>query len=619
MRPENHLTVSTGSFRRDGWKSLLTGIGDMYRDKRMSAVQIVYRLTREELRALWLANDMGSNIVEKFAAEQVRKWLDVKVEGDKEAGEAFDARLEELGAQRKFQQALEFERAYGGSAILVGVNDRSDLAGLVEPLHEDRIQSVDYLNVFEARDLPALEYYDNPLEAKYGEVKIFGLTPRLLGLSGTGLIAVHESRLLVFDGSPISLEDRIANRGWGDSVLNRCHGAIRDLGLSWESAAALLQDFAQAVFKIKGLAEAVGNDRDELVIKRLQLMDISRSALRGIALDADGEDFERKPTPISGLAEILDRLCNRLAAAARMPVTLLMGQSPAGLNATGDSDIRWFYDLIESLQKNRVRPQVEKLVRILALTKNGPTNGVEPENWSIEFRPLWQLDAVQESTIRVNIATADEKNIANGVYSPEEASSHYSGDKFSLDVQLDRKARERFAADPLDGTETPRLLKPDPNQVDPENPSPEPVDATKPGVDPLAPGADGKAQDIALNGAQVTAALEIVSSVANGELPRDAAIGMLIEFFNRTPEGAERILGSVGKGFEPKKPDPQPAPGPAPLRLVKPVPGEKQDDLSSDMVVSMFKSGEIQKKTATNLLLHFVKVDTNTAEQLLAA
>lgn len=62
--------------------------------------------------------------------------------------------------------------------------------------------------------------------------------------------------------------------------------------------------------------------------------------------------------------------------------------------------------------------------------------------------------------------------------------------------------------------------------------------------------------ELALNGAQVQAALAIVTAVATGELPRDAGLGQLQVLFNLTPAQAEKVMGSVGKG------PPRAAPGP---------------------------------------------------------
>lgn len=105
------------------------------------------------------------------------------------------------------------------------------------------------------------------------------------------------------------------------------------------------------------------------------------------------------------------------------------------------------------------------------------------------------------------------------------------------------------------------------------------------GVDPAAPtdaaagvgaGAE-KAQDTALNGAQVQAAQAIVESVATGKLPRETGIAMLVEFFNIAQERAEALMSNVGNGFAPTAPPVQTPPPPAgePSQTEPPRPGNE--------------------------------------------
>jgi phage-related protein (TIGR01555 family) len=569
--------------RVDAWESVLTGLGDASRDKRLSAKARARPLSFEECRELYRGDDIAQRIVDMVADELVREWAEVKVEDDADAGEALDAKLEELDARGKFRDALRFRRAYGGSLILVGANDGADLKGLAEPLDESRIAAVEYLTVFDCREAQALYYHDNPLAPHYGEPRLYRIHPRALGAAGLGLVDVHASRVLRFT-EPVSSRDDLAYAfGWGDSILSRMHEVLRDFGLAWSSAGALLQDFAQAVYSIKGLAEAVAADRADLILQRIKIMDLSRSLLRGVVLD-DDENFERKPTPIAGLPDLLDRFCNRLAAAADVPVTRLMGQSPAGLNATGASDVRNFYDQIRAKQNSDVRPQLERLVKLIMLSKAGPTRAKEPEVWSVKFAPLWQLDDVQRAQVRASLATADGVYLDRGVVSPDEvASSRFGGDEFGLDLQLDSDGRERFGAvepDPTDPAaadlrpkfgegEAPAGTDPAPKAAPaaPAKPAATPAPTAPPasggapavtGAAP-APGAES-VQDTALNGAQVTSMIEIVQAVAAGELPRDSGLAMLQIAFRLRPEDAERIMGTVGNGFQPTKPEPPPAP-----------------------------------------------------------
>ena len=58
-----------------------------------------------------------------------------------------------------------------------------------------------------------------------------------------------------------------------------------------------------------------------------------------------------------------------------------------------------------------------------------------------------------------------------------------------------------------------------------------------------------RVSSVALNGAQVAAAKEIVVDVASGRIPRESGVMMLVNFFGLSPEAAESIMGEVGRSF----------------------------------------------------------------------
>jgi phage-related protein (TIGR01555 family) len=213
---------------------------------------------------------------------------------------------------------------------------------------------------------------------------------------------------------------------------------MRDFEAACTSAGVLVVDFAQAVYKMTGLAELIAQGKDQQVVSRMRVVEESRSSARAIMIDA-AEDFERKATPITGLPELLDRFSTRLAAAADMPLTLLMGQSPGGLNATGESDIRFFYDRIRAAQERTLREPIERVCKIL-FRALGIT---EPESWSIHFRPLWQPTDAEQATARYTQAQTDQIYITNGVVSAEEiALARFGSEDGSFATVIDFKARE---------------------------------------------------------------------------------------------------------------------------------------------------------------------------------
>jgi phage-related protein (TIGR01555 family) len=263
---------------------------------------------------------------------------------------------------------------------------------------------------------------------------------------------------------------------------------LRDFHVSWSAAAQLLNDFSQAVFKIKGLADLIAQNDSAGLLTRMRAVDMSRSVARAIVIDADGEEFERKQTPINGLPELLELFLTRLAAAADMPRTLLSGDSPGGLNATGESDIRLFYDRVKSAQRTILAPAIKRISTLIMASM-----GVaEPEDWSIKFHPLWQTSEKEQAETRYIQAQCDEKYINTGVLSAEEvAVNRFGGDEWSGETVID--AKERAALDvapeppptvpvPGNGLPVPGNILPGDNSLAGENSTP-----ANPGAIPAMP------------------------------------------------------------------------------------------------------------------------------------
>src|SRR5712692_10065156 len=137
--------------RRDGWANVLSGLGTAARDKRLSASFGLERLSYQQLEELYRGDDMAARIVETIPDEMVREWLDVLIEDDQDASERVGALLDEMEVQSKYRDAMCLARAFGGSGILVGANDGIRDTSL--PLAMERIRSVDWLTVMDAREL----------------------------------------------------------------------------------------------------------------------------------------------------------------------------------------------------------------------------------------------------------------------------------------------------------------------------------------------------------------------------------------------------------------------------------------------------------------------------------
>jgi phage-related protein (TIGR01555 family) len=452
---------SLAQARADGWQNLTTGLGTA-RDKRMASEFGVDITDDQTARDLWLGNDIAARVVETIPQEALRAGYDVRIQADEdedgadrgqtlETEEAMMDLNEDLGVEQLVEQAWKFERAYGGAAIFPIINDGSD--DLTQPLDLDRLISLSHFVLLEPRECIPQTWQGDITQPNFGEPEIYSVIPITRGQLAQGMINVHHSRLIALKGIRTArYEMSVARPGWGGSVLQRCAEVIMDYQTAAASAAALMQDASQGVYKMAGFTKLLAANKAKTVQEQMAMMDTMRSVMRWLVIDAE-DDFERKQTPLSGVPEILAKLESRLAAAADMPITLLMGMSPGGLNATGDSDRAFFYDRVARLQRIKLRPILEAIQRLIFRARMigpekdaSPTNGTEPDVWSIQFRPLWQPSQQEEQQARWLQAQQDNVNIANGVLTPEEvATSRYGGDDYSFSTTIDMEARKAMA------------------------------------------------------------------------------------------------------------------------------------------------------------------------------
>lgn len=632
--PAPAVEESQRETRFDGWLSLLTGLGTAARDRRESVSFCPDYISWGQAEKLWEGDDLAARIIETLPDEMIREGFDLQItDNDADDGQGPDAdytgedppdkpilvkmkavarkpgadlkkevehQWEELGLLDALHKALTFEGAYGGAAILIGANDGSP--SLETPLVPERVRGVNFLTVMEPREIQPVLWYGDPRAPKYNRPAVYQLTPSSPGntidrANAQATIRIHESRLIVFDGIRVTNRLHARNGGWGDSIMTRVYRVLRDFNLSWAAAGSLVVDFAQAVYKMKGLNDLLGDDPKDLFKTRMLGMNMARSVANVTMVDSEDE-FTRIITPTQGLPDLLDRFTQRLAMAAGLPLPLLAGESPGGLNASGASgdQLRMFYDRAKSKQKRRLVPAIRRVTALIMMALGG-----EPAQWTIEPRPLWQPTQKEQIETRKIQSDIDIAMLDRSVVSAQEVrEARYGGKAYSYETPLIEN--EDDAPMPTDDeiAEYAAQAGAKPGAVG--------VPAAKPGAAPMpaagqpapvAPSASsikvagpvGSSADIqkqAMNGAQTQAMMEVITAVVNKEMPIETAEIMLEVCFQLDPSDAQRMLAPT-RNFEAPKPEPAPAafggaPG-APPAFGKPAakpPIAKPDDQPDD-------------------------------------
>lgn len=436
--------------RIDGFVNAMTGIGDGLRDKAVNAIFSRGRgLADDELEALFQEDWLAARIVEQPAEEALRQGFTItaKVDDDSEgspetATDIHDA-LAKLNTLAAITDGVVWGALFGRGHVLMGVNDGQRLD---RPLDLNKARSLDYLSAYDARDLSPHSYYeDDPLSAKFGEPEVYRLQTSVGRTATTSY--VHESRLLTFRGVRSTPRYRVQNNWRDPSVLRRCADTIRGYGTTWQAVEILLQSASQGVYKIQDLIKMTSiPGGEEALTTRMRLIDMARSVARSLVIDAERESFELAATSFAGIPEILDKFMLRLAGAANRPVTVLFGQAPAGLNATGESDVLLWNNQVQA-QQLVIKSQLERLVEVLCSTKNGPTKGAVPKRFEIVFPPLRTPTAKERQEIKKLQADIDAIYIDKEVVSPEEvATSRFRPEGWSDEMNIDLELREQMQA-----------------------------------------------------------------------------------------------------------------------------------------------------------------------------
>lgn len=520
--------MSDHPLRLLGFANDLTGLDQPVDKKSFTRYRRQRSLTYPELESLYVFNGTARNIVDVVVEDALKDGWDFQnpTKALSEETPAILSTWDEIGAHRALIQAAKTARLYGGALMLALTDD----GPLDTPLNLDAVTTVGGWEIISSK-------WTTPdiVDTRFGSAA--WLRPEHYLIYGTQ--RVHSSRVVRFDGAWVPWDIMRENRWWMHSVLDPVWNAIKSLGTVQDYMESLAHSISVRVLKIGGLAEALlaGGESKRRAIAAVRELQNLVDNHHWAAIDRE-DGFDVSTRSLDGLKDLEVQKKMQLVMDSRIPREKLTGEVPSGLN-TGEvsGPIRFYYDLVQDYRQDQLTPglafQLELVFRI---------RGFRPpdDEWVIKWNPLWTESQEEKARVRKSNAETDSIYIREG------------------SVTAGEVRQQRF----VDGQEGPLSLEstgdggaPAVEAEPTEQPEPADREVTTQGED---------IQKTALNGAQVQAAVEIVKSVATREMPRESAIGMLMEFFQLTRDGAERVLGDVGRSFfvEPQEPIGGPQNGP---------------------------------------------------------
>lgn len=432
----------------DGWENVMTGLGMMGRDKRMSAMPTMTMITQQDAEALYAADDIGGRIIDRPVHEMFREGFNLNIDGDKETPGAIMEEWKRLLVDARLEEAVKWGRLYGGALLVIGIQGQDPSL----PLDMKSIPRIEYFAVLDRHRVnPGQELISDLSSPEFGLPAYYTLNnvdPKSnLMNSGNavqmnqGQKRIHHSRVIRLDGVELPWALKQSNNYWGNSVYVRLINVLRNFNTSHDSVATIMQDFAQMVLKMKGLQELLLQGKDDLITRRFALATRMSSIVNALVIQ-EGEEIERKTTNVSGIADIVKIVNARLVAATDMPHTILLGESPSGLGATGESEMDGWYDHIKDMQESQLRPKQERILDLICAQKSGPTKGIIPE-YELKYIPLGQPSEKEIVETRKIQAETDQIYLSNQVVDPEEiARSRFGEGGYSIETVIDFSLRD---------------------------------------------------------------------------------------------------------------------------------------------------------------------------------
>ena len=420
--------------RADGLVNALTGMGTG-RDKSQytSSTPIVF-LTQEELENLY-SEWIPKRIVDIVAEQSTRKGFKVLFGGEGAAAEevaGIEQVVEDLYILENLGLASKNARLFGGSVILLYIDDGRSAD---QPVDFRNIRSVEGMEVLDRWQIAPMINEDSLYD--YSKATYYQIISGDL-IRQPQLVKIHKDRVLRFDGEWLPYRIRQRNYGWGMSTLQSVYDSFRFYSTGISSAATLLTEFDIFVHKLRGLSSMLAAGKEKDVRDRLVLNDMSKSIYRGYAIDAEKEELEFISRNFGGIGEILEKLRIDIIGASQIPHTILFGESPGGLGSTGRSEERDFAKHLGDYQSTHYKRSLQHLMKIIMLSKDGPTKGRLPESWRIKFNDLFELNEREKADVRARVAAVDGRYIQLGVLHPKEvADARYGGSEWSMELTLD--------------------------------------------------------------------------------------------------------------------------------------------------------------------------------------
>lgn len=389
-------------FTKDGFDNFVSRLG-LNNDNTLSAGLYTFNMmtwNRIQLEAAYRGSWVVGVIVDAVAEDMTRAGIDITTNEGVDDIKDLQAAISRYQIWNSLCDTIKWSRLYGGALAVIQIEGQDLSTPLnLSSVGKDAFQGLvvydrwqlnpSLINVIKSGpDTGLPEYYSivNDMTSAQADERTL-----------TGQLRVHHSRVIRMDGIKLPYFQAITNMMWGESNLERLWDRLISFDNVTMSSAQLVDRANLRTVGVDGLREiiAAGGEAKQGLLEMFEMMR-SLQVNEGLTLIDKNDTFASTAYTFAGLSDMILQFGQQIAGASGIPLVRLFGQSPAGLSATGEADLRMYYDNINAQQNAKLRRGWDKLLKIMYQSVFGKP---APKDLEFKFTPLWQMSAMDKAQI----------------------------------------------------------------------------------------------------------------------------------------------------------------------------------------------------------------------------
>lgn len=347
------------------------------------------------LNSLYRGNWVVQNVVGIIPDDMTKRWFNLSGTISPDYLAEFERVQRVTQLKDKINLGLKWGRLYGGAAGLImieGQENELDKPIDFELIYPGTFKGLYILDRWSGVN-PDMEIVTDMSDPDFGLPKYYSIADS----EGRIYAKVHHSRIIRFAGRELPYLEKIAEMYWGESEVEALYSdVVKHDNVAMNMAALTFRANVDTmeVQNLDQLFSIASMEQQRRFWNVMQAQSVCKSNF-GVQLVNKDDKITNTQYTFTGLQEVYDSMCLDLAGASRIPVTKLFGRAPAGLNATGESDLQNYYDYIDTLRESVLKPILYKILPVLAMSAWGAI----PDDLDIMFPTLWTPTAKEISEI----------------------------------------------------------------------------------------------------------------------------------------------------------------------------------------------------------------------------